>query len=103
MGTWTHPALARKQRTAFRNDAVEQTLFLTAARRYQDCLAGSLDRLGHAHFASQLSPYFPAFPAVLRVDLRARSKARRSGKCCEKRIHSVNQILPGGLNCLLNS
>jgi len=28
MGTWTHPALARKRSTACRNNAVAETLFI---------------------------------------------------------------------------
>ncbi len=97
MGTWTHPALARKRRTAFRNDAVEQIQQLTSGLLLAPTYLMVLPICELISPASRVSLMFRA-AALWRED-----ESPASGKCGKKRVHSVNQILPGDLDRFLNS
>ena len=91
MGTWTHPALARKRETASRNDAVERTatyrmlVWLPSLRDPQPC-AGAHRPNSQASLV-QASLVFPDAPSG--VTRAGGINAYGSGKRRQKRLDSV--------------
>jgi UV DNA damage repair endonuclease len=92
MGTWTHPALSGGELIASRNDVVEQlrttTLLLPAIR------VAANPQVGYSPSSKGLQ---------LSREPRSLSLTRFSRKRSQKRLHSVNQIVPGNLDGFLDT
>ena len=101
MGTWTHPALRGSGEPAYRNNAVEQTAHPDDARYLQDFRLAPFSARTFPD-CEPLQSTLATLLAVLRGYLIETARHRGSRQCSEERIHSVNQILQGHLDGLLN-